>query len=130
VRPYSLGKFFYFATWNSRYGPHGLLLGLVFAFLFLIQTGRAESRGDVKLGKTIYIKNCVSCHGQKGDGLSSRPRFPNFADAKTMAGKTDQEFFDKISNGGKGSGMPAWKNVLSEQDRWNVLAYIRTLSNP
>jgi mono/diheme cytochrome c family protein len=108
----------------------GLLAGSALAFLLLAQSARSESRGDAKLGKIIYVKNCVSCHGQKGDGLSFRPHFPNFADAKIMAAKTDQELFDKISNGGKGTGMPAWKKVLSERDRWNVLAYLRTLSNP
>jgi len=112
------------------HGPIGLLAGSVLALLLLGQTGRTELRGDAQLGKMIYVKNCVSCHGQKGDGLSFRPHFPNFRDAKIMEGKTDGELFDKISNGGKGTGMPAWKKILTEQDRWNVLAYIRTLSNP
>jgi mono/diheme cytochrome c family protein len=99
-------------------------------FLLLIRAGHAESRGDAKLGKILYAKNCVSCHGQKGDGLGFRSTLPNFTDAKAMAAKTDQDLFIKISNGGKGTGMPAWNNVLSEQERWHVLAYIRTLAGP
>jgi mono/diheme cytochrome c family protein len=99
-------------------------------FLLLIKAGHAESRGDAKLGKILYAKYCVSCHGQKGDGLGSRSTLPNFTDATATAAKTDQELFNKISNGGKGTGMPAWNKVLSEQERWHVLAYIRTLSTP
>jgi mono/diheme cytochrome c family protein len=113
-------------AWN----PFGLLFGSALIVLLLIETVGAESRGDAKLGKVIYVKRCASCHGQKGDGLGFRSNLPNFTDAKTMSGKTDQELFDKISNGGKGTGMPAWKKVLSEQDRWHVLAYIRTLYSP
>ena len=82
--------------------------------LLLIETGHAESRGDAKLGKMIYAKNCVSCHGQKGDGLGLRSTLPNFTDAKVMAVKTDAELFDRISNGGKGTGMPAYNKVLTE----------------
>jgi mono/diheme cytochrome c family protein len=126
VRLHPSGKFFLPAARN----PIGLLIGSAFIFLLLIEAGRAESRGDAKLGKTVYAKHCVSCHGQKGDGLGSRSTLPNFTDAKAMAAKTDQELFNKISNGGKGTGMPAWHKVLSEPDRWHVLAYIRTLSNP
>jgi len=96
----------------------------------LVKAGLAEYRGDANIGKILYAKNCVSCHGQKGDGLGFRSTLPNFTDAKAMAAKTDQDLFNKISNGGKGTGMPAWNKVLSEQERWHILAYIRTLSNP
>ena len=78
----------------------------------------------------IYAKNCAACHGQNGVGLGNRSSLPNFTDGKAMAAKTDQELFNKISNGGKGTGMPAYNKVLAEQDRWHVLAYIRTFSNP
>lgn len=130
MRLHPSGKFLHPAAWNPLGRPIGLLIGSALIFLFLIETGRAESRGDAKLGKVLYGKNCASCHGQKGDGLGSRSSLPNFTDAKTMAAKTDQELFNKISNGGKGTGMPAYNKVLTEQDRWHVLAYIRTFSNP
>jgi mono/diheme cytochrome c family protein len=126
VSPHPSGKYPHRWGWN----PFGLLFGSAFVVLLLIQTVRADPGGDAKLGKTIYLKRCASCHGQKGDGLGFRSNLPNFTDAKAMAAKTDQELFDKISNGGKGTGMPAWKKILSEQDRWHVLAYIRTFKKP
>ncbi|HEY5595114.1 MAG TPA: cytochrome c [Nitrospiria bacterium] len=98
--------------------------------LLLIQIGLAETRGDAKVGKGIYMKNCASCHGQKGEGLGLLSTLPNFADAKSMMGKTDKELFDKITTGGKGTGLPAWGKLLTEQERWHVLAYIRALSGP
>ncbi|MBI3609471.1 MAG: cytochrome c [Nitrospirae bacterium] len=111
-----------------------LLLRVVLALaLFLpplIRSGHAEARGDAKAGKVVYDKNCAACHGPKGSGLGARSILPNFADAKYMATRTDAELFDKLSNGGKGTGMPAWGKVLTDHERWNVLAYIRTLSGP
>ena len=130
MRPHPSGKFLHPAAWNPLGRPIGLLIVSALISLFLIETGHAESRGDAKLGKMIYVKNCISCHGQKGDGLGSRSSLPNFTDAKAMTVKTDQELFNKISNGGKGTGMPAYNKVLAEQDRWHVLAYIRTFSSP
>lgn len=76
------------------------------------------------------MKNCASCHGKKGEGLGAMASLPNFSDGDYMRGKTDQDLFNKITAGGKGTGMPAWDNILSVQDRWNVLAYIRTLASP
>lgn len=130
MRLHPSGKFLHPAAWNPLGRPIGLLIGSALISLLLIGTGHAESPGDAKLGKAIYVKNCVACHGQRGDGLGSRSSLPNFTDAKAMAAKTDQELFDKISTGGKGTGMPAWNTILTEQDRRHVLAYIRTFSNP
>jgi mono/diheme cytochrome c family protein len=53
----------------------------------------------------------------------------SFSDRKTLANKSDQDLFEKITRGGRGSGMPAWEGILSEQDRWNVIAYIRSLGH-
>ena len=46
-----------------------------------------------------------------------------------MKSRTDKDLFDKITNGGKGTGMPAWGPVISEKDRWNLVAYIRRLAS-
>ncbi len=106
-------------------------MGMVLLLFPLIaSSGLAETIGGVQAGKTIFEKNCISCHGKKGEGRGFLSTLPSLSDTQYMAGKTDAELLEKITNGGKGTGMPAWKNVLNEQDRWNVLAYIRTLSAP
>ncbi len=89
-----------------------------------------EGKGNPKAGKIMFEKNCIGCHGKNGEGLGAMSRVPNFTDAKSMMGRTDKELFDKITNGGKGTGMPAWGSLLSELDRWNLVAYIRTLASP
>ena len=99
-------------------------------FLVILTFGPTESQADAKAGKAIYDKNCASCHGKRGEGRGFLSTQPGLSDTQYMAGKTDAELLDKIANGGKGTGMPAWKNVLSEQDRLDVLTYIRTLPKP
>jgi len=87
----------------------------------------AEGKGNPDAGKIVFEKNCIGCHGKNGEGLGAMSKLPNFTDAKVMTGRSDKELFDKITNGGKGTGMPAWGSLISEQDRWNLVAYIRTL---
>ena len=41
---------------------------------------------------------------------------------------TDAQLFEWITNGFPGSRMPAFKNTLSDTDRWNLVNFIRTLA--
>lgn len=88
----------------------------------------AMAAGDAVRGKVIYEKNCQGCHGKTGVGVGGAT--PNLTDAKRMAAVTDQHLFDVVTKGRPGTGMPAWGPVLSEQDRWNVVGYLRTFSTP
>ncbi|MHB8482757.1 MAG: c-type cytochrome [Nitrospiria bacterium] len=93
---------------------------------FLI--GETGLNGDPQQGKTVFEKHCSSCHGKKGEGLGPVTRMPNFSFKSYQDSRTNQQLFDKISAGGQGSGMPAWEKTLTLQERWNVVAYIRTLA--
>jgi mono/diheme cytochrome c family protein len=85
----------------------------------------------VTAGNQIYQQHCQSCHGAKGDGkgekapeLSTAPG--DFTDAKKMSGLTDGELFWEITEGRH--PMPAFKDKLSEEERWQVVDYIRTFA--
>lgn len=79
-------------------------------------------------GEKLARVNCVSCHGAKGkgDGVAAAALNPKPADwtSKKVQEETDGEIFWKISNG-RGA-MPPWKH-LSENDRWALIRYIRSL---
>jgi mono/diheme cytochrome c family protein len=82
-------------------------------------------------GKEIYQQHCQRCHGVNGDGkgekaaeLSVAPG--NFTDAAKMSGLTDGELFWEITEGRR--PMPAFADKLSEQERWQVVDYIRTFA--
>lgn len=77
-------------------------------------------------GEAIYTKNCVSCHGNPGKGnvmktLSPIP--PDLSSSSTQS-LTDGELFYILTTG-RGV-MPSFQNVLSEEERWKVISYLRT----
>lgn len=103
---------------------------LNFAF-FIAATSAAAPAGVPEQGKPIFEARCASCHGLQGRGdgpqapfLSPRPA--SLISAGTSV-KTDAELFAIINDGKLRTSMPAWKDALNEQERRDVLAYIRTL---
>ena len=85
-------------------------------------------------GAPIYQENCASCHGAHGDGqgadagrLERKPA--NFTDPEFMRGETPYDFFHVISVGKRGAAMPAWGEVLTRQERWDVISYIFSLAH-
>jgi mono/diheme cytochrome c family protein len=84
---------------------------------------------SVAAGKDVYVAQCLKCHGDagKGDGPSAKdldPKPKDLSDPK-IAGQTDGSMFWKITTGRK--PMPGFENLISEDDRWNVINYTRTL---
>ena len=85
---------------------------------------------SVSAGAEVFKTNCVSCHGEKGlgDGPASQaldPKPANLVQLNKVAG--DDFLFWRISTGVGGTVMPAWKGVLSNEQIWQVISFIRTL---
>jgi mono/diheme cytochrome c family protein len=85
-------------------------------------------------GKTLYLANCAACHGASGagDGPAANGLSPPPADLRRMVQRPmagDGYLMWAISDGGAamGSAMPAFKDTLSETDRWQIIRYIETL---
>ncbi|MBI4944878.1 MAG: cytochrome c [Bacteroidetes bacterium] len=84
---------------------------------------------SVQAGKNIYRANCIICHGEGGKGngtlaLSLNPR-PADHTSKKFQQQKDGELFYKIITGR--NAMPSFKQVLSENEIWSVINFIRTL---
>lgn len=81
-------------------------------------------------GKALYTTNCAPCHGDKGrgDGPAAQALNPKPADHSSAAvqGETDGSLFWKLSEGR--NPMPAYKKILTDKQRWELVNYIRTLS--
>jgi mono/diheme cytochrome c family protein len=91
-------------------------------------------QASIAAGKTLYEHNCLACHGLtgKGDGpagLALNPRPADLSYHAIPGVHTDGQLFDWISNGFPNSAMPAFASKLSEDDRWNLVNYIRTLAS-
>jgi len=109
------------------------------------------SWGSVGTGAGIFQQNCLPCHGPlgRGDGpagkiFTKRPadfrdgRFDSIPEdyAKPYGSKKpedqfnafDQYLFWRISTGVPGTQMPEWGRGLSEEQRWNLVNYVRYLA--
>ena len=96
-------------------------------------------------GKSIYFRRCSVCHGLLGDGngpaadfLDPRPRdftLGTFKFRSTQSGELplDTDLFRTVSRGLPGTAMQSFdkdliKNGLDEDQRWAVIAYIKTFA--
>jgi mono/diheme cytochrome c family protein len=85
---------------------------------------------SLAVGKQLYTKECQSCHGVtgKGDGPAAgdlKVSPGNLTDPK-MWQQTDGALFWKITEGKK--PMPSMEKTWTEEQRWHVVNYIRTLA--
>jgi mono/diheme cytochrome c family protein len=83
-------------------------------------------------GGVFYEQNCLKCHGERGLGdgeaagdLTPSPALLAYLVQQPIA--VDQYLLWSISEGGKdfGTAMPAWKDTLSEDQIWKIIAYLR-----
>ncbi len=88
----------------------------------------------VKLGRELYEQRCVDCHGREGKGngymspqlkREGQPIAPTNLASQMVQANTDGELFWKITNGK--SPMPASRVRFSDEERWAIVAYLRTL---
>jgi mono/diheme cytochrome c family protein len=79
-------------------------------------------------GKTIYVANCLKCHGATGVPLrETKEQFPKvatFADAKFVAVHSVDSIV-KVLTHGKGEDMKSFKLKLSHEEMVAVANYVR-----
>ncbi|MBI4355617.1 MAG: c-type cytochrome [Candidatus Omnitrophica bacterium] len=136
--------------------PRLLRTVTVIAVLAGPASGRAETTADLAAGQArpnppvvnaqrdvggqaVYEQYCARCHGAAGAGdgpdaahLFPRPRdftqgFSKFRSTASGSAPTGEDLFQTITRGLPGSGMPEWSN-LSEAERWQLVAYLKSLA--
>jgi mono/diheme cytochrome c family protein len=98
-------------------------------------------------GKQLYAQNCAACHGENGAGdgvfadelaqtgeasmqtmegaMNMVMQVPvDFTDPRRMLGASPALLQGKILRGGMGTGMPMWGSIFTEEQIWDLIAYI------
>ena len=83
-------------------------------------------------GQELYKANCASCHGLQGSGDGSEAASlqvapTNFTDQERMASRSPTQLFEAIS-AGIAPAMPTFDTKLTEDERWALAAYLRSLT--
>jgi len=111
---------------------------LTFCVAIFIPGSATAKPGDANKGKEIYDKRCTWCHGPDGDGagaaqdrLNPPPRDFTYGSYKIKTSSfdsmapNDDDVFRMIRDGMPGTAMPGWGDLLTEQDMWDLVAYIK-----
>lgn len=88
---------------------------------------RAQEKGDADKGKEVF-EQCGVCHNADSDEKKMGPGLKGlFKKAKLTNGKkpTEAVIRDIVNKGG--NGMPAYEEILTAEEKDNVIAYLKTL---
>jgi len=90
----------------------------------------SQPERDVLGGRVIFSTICIRCHGIDGKGQGQMKFTPPAADLTSPAiqGKLDARLFKSVHDGKKNTAMGAWREALTDDEIWDVLAYVRTLA--
>ena len=86
----------------------------------------AQDHTAMEQGRKAFLQfNCYGCHGGHGGGGMG----PSLRNPSWIYGSTDAEIFYSIAQG-RGKGMPAWGTRLTDEQIWELVAYVKTLNTP
>jgi DMSO reductase family type II enzyme heme b subunit len=104
----------------------------------MAQMDMSAGMGDPDRGEAIYLKRCVWCHGDEGDGLGPAADRMNPPPRDFTLGQykmkstvfsddyaSDDDIHSAIHNGMSGTAMPGWADMLSEQDMMDLVIYLK-----
>jgi cytochrome c len=114
-----------------NYQSVAVCAGLVLAgaALFSLVSFGATKPGDAAKGKDTFSSNCDVCHNADSTETKVGPGLKGLFKKATLNNKkkvTDANVMDLI-NKGSPAGMPGFEDPLSDQERADVLAYLKTL---
>ena len=85
----------------------------------------------ISFGAEVYAQHCAQCHGVegRGDGVLAHALNPKPANLREdhLDDHTDGDIFWWITHGIDQTAMPALGNVLTEEERWAVIHFVRSL---
>ena len=89
----------------------------------------AQSKGDAMRGKDVFESNCSVCHNADSTERKMGPGLKGLFKRDTLANKkkvSDASVLEMIEKGSP-TGMPGFADQLSDQEKADVIAYLKTL---
>jgi copper transport protein len=89
----------------------------------------ARTPASVARGQELYQQHCVVCHGLsgRGDGPLAATLNPRPADLRRhVADHTEGQLWLWVTYGVPGTAMPAFRETLSDEDRWHLINYLES----
>lgn len=83
----------------------------------------ANNANAIAAGALLFRNNCAKCHGDNAEGKASRPSLRT----EEVRNASDGDLAWLLKNGLQFKGMPRWGG-LPEQQRWQIISYIRSLT--
>ena len=121
----------------------GGVLGIIVAVVLLtglhVDPGRTlqnpveRTVESIERGEPLFARHCASCHGATGAGdgpLAETLPAPPANFTVHVPFHPDGVLFAWIRDGIRGTGMPAWQDQLSDQERWDLVNYLRDRFDP
>jgi mono/diheme cytochrome c family protein len=97
--------------------------------LVLAGTNLYAQKGDAAKGKDVFDANCSVCHNSDSDEAKIGPGLKGLTKKAKMSTAdkkpTDANILEQINSGG--NGMPPYKDTLSDAEKTNLIAYLKTL---
>lgn len=120
-------------SWATNKGLPGVRPAVIDAYpTTYLRPAVPYSALSIAKGLHLYQQHCAVCHGEAGygDGPAARGLAKKPADltAKHTADHTAGDLFWWLTHGIKRSPMPGFKDRLSEEERWDLINFLRALS--
>jgi mono/diheme cytochrome c family protein len=95
----------------------------------------APYEASVELGRRLYQRSCVVCHGTAGQADTQAARMLNpaptrFSDPVAMARVDDGRMYMAITKGVPGTAMSSWEHAMVPAEVIDIMRYLRTLEQP
>ncbi|WNM56582.1 c-type cytochrome [Candidatus Nitrospira allomarina] len=98
---------------------------------FSLTTSPREQTKESTDGARLFAINCAHCHGEQGMGdgpvAGYLPDLPPNLHASAVQQKPDEMLYTIVTHGE--NVMPAFEPFLSQEERWALVAFLRTFSD-
>jgi|GEM_PF-1817208 len=96
------------------------------------RNGVPDTNETIDAARLLFQTNCAICHGPRGLGdgpaaFTLTPRPVNLQVHVPLHPEGELHYW--ISEGVAGTGMPAWKDKLTDEQRWQIVRYVQALAS-